>query len=112
MFLLGITLVDVAIQAGVQLDILSGECSTNILLRLAQLCDNWQLIGKNLGHSEADIIAIDGDKRTVEEKRVEMLRKWKERHAYKADYKTFINTLLTMGKAAQAIKAAKIIGAG
>ena len=112
MFLLGITLVDVAIRAGVQLDILSQECSSKVLFQLAQFCVDWQLIGKHLGLSEADITAIDGDKRTVEEKRVEMLRKWKERHAYKADYKTFINTLLAMGKAAQAIEAAKIIGAG
>ena len=44
-----------------------------MLLDVAKLCVEWQLMGKYLKLTEA---AVYGDKGTVEEKRIAMLGKW------------------------------------
>ena len=103
---------DVAAQSGVGLDTLSKECSQTVLSGLAKFCVDWQLIGKYLNLTDAEITAVDGDKRTVEEKRAGMLANWKEKFAYKATYQTLIEVLLAIGKSTSAIDAAKLIGAG
>ena len=72
---------------------------------------NWNLIGKHLGLTEADLTAIDGDNRTVEEKRVGMLEKWKSKFAFKAMYQAFIEALLAEGRCEDAIGACKVIKA-
>ena len=59
---------------------------------------DWQLIGRYLNLTDAEIAAVDGDNRTVEEKRAGMLGKWKEKFAYKATYQTLIEVLLAIGK--------------
>ena len=38
-------------------------------------CVDWKLIGRCVGLPEADLTAVDGDNRTVEEKRVGMMEK-------------------------------------
>ena len=71
-----LTLQDVAAQAGLKtLDVLDQECSQQILLRLAKHCVDWQLTGFHLELTKSDIVAVDEDYRTAEQKRVEMLRK-------------------------------------
>ena len=69
----------------------------------------WQLIGFHLELTKADIVAVDEDYRTAEQKRVEMLRKWKEKNAFIATYRLFIEALLSCGKASDAIEACKAI---
>ena len=101
---------EVANQAGVKLDVLSQECPSTVLVDLAEFCEDWQLIARRLKLTQADITAIDVDKRTEEVKRVVMLEKWKERFASKANGETFIEVLLAARKTTQAIEAAKIIG--
>ena len=103
---------EVANQAGVELDVLSQVCSSTVLVDLAELCEDWQLIARRLKLTKGDIRAIDVDKLTEAVKRVAILEKWKESFATKANYKTFIEVLLAAGKTEQAIKAAKIIRAG
>ena len=103
---------EVANQAGVKLDVLSQECSSTVLVDLAEFCEDWQLIARRLKLTQADITAIDVDKQTEEVKRVVMLEKWKERFASQANGKTFIEALLAARKTRQAIEAAKIIGTG
>ena len=83
-----------------------------MLLDVAKLCVEWQLIGQYLKLTEAEISAVDGDKGTVEEKRVAMLGKWREKFAYKATYQVLIEALLAAGKSSCAIDVAKIIGTG
>ena len=108
----GITLEDVAFQAGIELDALSKECSEAVLLNVAKLCVDWQLIGKHLKLTESEITAVDGNNGTVEEKRIAMLQKWKEKLAFKATYRALIEALLAAGKASCAVDIAKIIGTG
>ena len=43
-----------------------------------------------VGLTEADLTAVDGDNRTVEEKRVGMMEKWKERFSFRATYQVFV----------------------
>ena len=80
-----------------------------MLLDVAKLCVEWQLIGKYLKLTEA---AADGDKETVEEKRVAMLGKWRDKFAYKATYQVLTDAPLAAGKSLCAIDVAKIIGTG
>ena len=70
---------------------------------------DWQLIGFHLELTKADIVAVDEDYRTAEQKRVEMLGKWKGKFAFKATYRVFIEALLSCGKASDAIEACKDI---
>ena len=105
-----LTLQNVAAQAGVNsLYILDQECSQQVLLSLAKHCVDWQLIGFHLELTKADIVAVDGDYRSVEEKRVGMMGAWKEKFAFKATYRVFLEALLSCGKASDAIEACKAI---
>ena len=73
---------------------------------------DWKLIGFHLGLIEADIVAVDGDYRSIDEKRVGMLGRWKEKFAFKATYRVFIEALLSCGKASDAIEGCKAIVSG
>ena len=104
------TLEDVADQAGLKtLDILDQECSQQVLLKLTEYCVQWQLIGFHLKLTEAEISAVDGDYRSVDEKRIGMLGRWKGKFAFKATYRVFIEALLSCGKASDAIDACRAI---
>ena len=105
-----ITIEDVANQAGISLASLSEYCSWTVLLGLAKYCDRWKLVGRCLGLSEAEISDIDGDNRTVQEKRVGMLMKWKER-SLTTSYHMFIEALLSQGMTQAGVEACKVIGA-
>ena len=72
---------------------------------------HWKLIGGRVGLTEADLTAIEGDNRTVEEKRVGMVGKWKSKFAFKATYRALIGALLAEGRSAEAIEACKVIKA-
>ena len=105
-----LTLQDVATQAGIKsLDILDQECSQQVLLSLAKHCVDWQLIGFHLELMKADIVAVDGDYRSVGEERVGMLERWKEKFAFKATYRVLIAALLSCGKTSDAIEGCKAI---
>ena len=102
--------IGVAIQAGVGLNTLSGACSERLLLKLANFCVNWQLIGRHLNLTEADLAAVDGDNRTEEEKRIGMLLKWREKFAFNATYKSLIEAFLANERIQTAVDACKVIG--
>ena len=106
-----ITIEDVANQAGISLDSLSEECSQTVLLDLAKYCVDWHLVGKRLGLSDADITAVNSDNSTEDKKRVGVLEKWKDRCAFRATYRVFIEALLSQGMTQTAVEACKVIGA-
>ena len=71
-----VTLQDVAAQAGIKsLDILDQECSQQLLQHLARLCVDWQPIGFHLELTKPDIVEVDSDYQSVEQKQVGMLGK-------------------------------------
>ena len=105
-----LTLQDVAAQAGLKmLDVLDQECSQQVLLRLAKHCVDWQLTGFHLELTKSEITAVDGDYRSIDEKRIGMLGRWKEKFAFKATYRVFIEALLLCGKASDAIDGCRTI---
>ena len=106
-----ISIEEAAEKACIRPDILLKECSSVVSLDLAKFCVDWKLIGRRAGLTEGDLTAVDGDNRTVEEKRVGMMEKWKSKFAYKATYRTFIEALLEEGRCADAIEACKAIQA-
>ena len=109
----GITLQEVATQAGIDnMDILDQICSQKMLLNLAQHCVNWRLIGLYLDLTEVDIAAVDEDNRTADEKRAGMLGRWKNKLAFKATYRLFIEALLACGRAEDAVDACKTVAKG
>ena len=69
----------------------------------------WQFVGFQLDLTKADIVAVNGDYGSVDEKRFGMLGRWKEKFAFKATYRVFIEALLSCGKASDAIEACKDI---
>ena len=104
---------EVATQADIgNLDILDQECSQKMLLNLAQHCVDWRLIGLYLDLTKADIAAVDEDNRTADEKRTGILGRWKEKFAFKATYRVFIEALLACGKTEDAVDACKTIAKG
>ena len=107
----GLSIEEVADRAGTGLDILSKPCSVAVLVDLAKFCVDWRLIGRRVGLIEADLTAVNGDNRTVEEKRVGMLEKWMNKFAFKATYRALIEALLAEGRSADAIEACKVIKA-
>ena len=90
---------------------LLAACSEKLLLKLANFCVNWQLIGRHLNLTEADLAAVDGDNKTVEEKRIGMLLKWREKFAFNATYKVLIEAFLANERIQTAVDACKVIGA-
>jgi hypothetical protein len=80
-------------------------------LKLANLCINWKLIGRHLNLTEADLAAVDGNNRTIEEKRTGMLLMWREKFAFNATYKVLIEAFLANEITQTAIDACKVIGA-
>ena len=80
-----------------------------MLLSLAKHCVDWQLIGFHLELTKTDIVAVDRKYQTAEQKRSEMLGKWKGKNLSNATYRAFIEALLSCGKVSDAIEACKAI---
>lgn len=62
-------------------------------LRLAEYCENWELIGRYLKMDEPTLSAIKEDCHTTEEKRTKLLVKWKEQFSKKATIYMFLKAL-------------------
>ena len=107
-----LTIPDVIIKADISIEVLDQECSTEMLPNLAKFIIDWKLIGYHLKLTTAEITAIDGDNRTVDEKRVGMLLKWREKLAFKATYRLLVQALLDCERASDAIDVCKMISHG
>ena len=107
-----ITLQEIAAQAGLRVEDLSGEISSRRLLGLLEFCVHWKLIGKQLGLTDGEIAAVDGDNRTEVEKRLGMLEKWKGKFAFKATRRQLVEAILACEQAQQAVNACKVIALG
>ena len=99
---MAISVEDLASKAGV-IDI-NTECSKDDILSLASFCDPWQLIGRHLGLTQAQISAIDGDNRNTDLKRLGALQKWKEMCVFKATYRVLVEVFIDCGKVQQALE--------
>ena len=96
-------------KAGVSMDILEQECSAEMLPNLAKFCVDWKLVGSHLKLTAAEIAAVYGDNHTVDEKRIGMLMKWRERFSFKATYRLLVQALLDCGRTSDAIDVCKAV---
>ena len=96
-------------EAHISMDILEQECSSEMLPNLAKFCVDWKLVGYHLKLTVAEIAAVDGDNRTVDEKRVGMLVRWREKLVFKATYRVLVQALLDCGRASDAVDVCKAI---
>ena len=77
-------------------------CSQDDLLALSKFCYPWELIGQHLKLTSSQISAIDNNNKTMDQKHVGVLQKWKETSAHKATYRVLVNALLACDKAQHA----------
>ena len=103
------SLQDILTEAEISLQLLEQPCSEESLLDLANYCDPWNIVGQHLKLSETVINDIDRDYRTTEEKRIKLLKKWKEGFAFKATYEVFVKALLSSGRVDPALEVCKLL---
>ena len=98
---------ELADQAGAR--DLDRVCTNVDFLDLHKFFDPWELIGQHLKLTQSQISAVDGDYKTIDQKRLGLLLKWKMLFAHKATYRVLIAALLACGKADQALEVCKIL---
>lgn len=96
-------------EAGISMNILEQKCSSQMLPSLGKFCVDWKLVGFHLKLSPAEIAAIDGDNRMVDEKRIGLLVKWRERFSIGATYQVLVQALLDCGRTSDAVDVCKAI---
>ena len=104
-----VSIQEVIAKAGISMDVLEQECSSGMLPNLANFCVDWKLVGFHLKLTRAEIAAIDGDNRTVDEKRIGVLVKWREKFAFKATYRVLIQGLLDCERMSDAVDVCKAV---
>ena len=88
------TVDELAQEAGVSpVSLLNKICSEEDLLLLARFCDPWKLIGSHLKLPEEELSAIDEQNKDVGSKRLALLRKWRQREAFRATFRAFVDML-------------------
>ena len=101
------TLAEVLSKVGISEETLDQECSDTDLVSISQFLD-WRTIAPHLGLSAIDIVGVDC-KRTEPEKRVETLRKWKQKYGFKATYRVLVEKLLETSNAEHATEVCRLI---
>ena len=105
-----LTLQDIAKKAEItSVEELDQACSQQLLLSLAKLCVDWRLIAFHLQLNKGDVSAIDGDNRTVDEKRIGMLLRWRDKFSFMATYRALIEALLACGRTSDAFDACTLV---
>lgn len=66
------------------------------LAKASRIIGDLKLLGSYL---EVDMTAAIGSQRDLQSKKLAVLRKWKEKYAWKATYRIFIEALLQCGRA-------------
>ena len=104
-----ITIDELVVQAGIEVINLDQQCNNDDFLTLYEFCDPWELIGQHLKLTRSQISAVDGDNKTMDQKRLGLLQKWKDTFAHKATYRVLVTALLACGKAEQALEVCKTL---
>ena len=81
--------------------LLEQKC-TDDHLKSISLFLGWRRVAPHLGLSKMDIEAIEFEKRTEGERRLEVLQKWKMKYGFKATFNSLICALLAIENAEDA----------
>ena len=74
--------------------LLNVEVSEEHLREISRIIDDHESIGPELGLTQPEMTAIGSNTCKQEQKRMTMLRKWKQKYAFKATYRILIEALL------------------
>ena len=80
-------------------DQLDTEVSDEYLREVARIIDNHEILGYDLGLTKPEMTAVDRDAKPHELKKIETLKRWKEKYAWKATYRKLVEALLECHKA-------------
>ncbi len=92
------TLEELAKKLRIYPQLLDQKCSDEHLRSISLFLD-WRKIAPHLGLSKTCIEAIEFEKRTEDERRLEVLQKWKAKYGYKATFKNLAAVLLKIENA-------------
>ena len=95
---MGLTVEQIAQRAGLTPDYLDRQISDQHVLRFAEYCTDFELVGPYLGLKKHEVSDIDEDKRKTALKRRALLEIWKERQSFEATYRKLIEALMNCGK--------------
>ncbi len=90
---------EIAQNAGVSLEYLENEISSENILEFAKYFTQYQEIGPYLGLSDGVLEGIDQNHKKLELKSRATLKKWKDEYAFKATYRKLIQALLDCRRA-------------
>ena len=89
--------------------ILNEEISEEHIIKISTFLASWKLVAPHLDLDEQEIEGIDNGANTEEEKRLLMLRRWKQAFIFKATYRKLLVALLSIKRADQARKVCQVI---
>ena len=95
---MALSLQDLIVKNGLSPHQLDQEVSEEHLRDVSRIIADHEIVGAELGLTTADATAIVSDARTQELQKMEMLKKWKQRFAWKATYRQLIEALLKCGR--------------
>ena len=94
-----ITLDELVNETKIRLERLDEGISDDHLPKIALFLPSCRIVAVHLKLSENDLDAIDQDCKDEQEKRLEVLHKWKGKFGFKANYKKLVEVLLSLGRA-------------
>ena len=104
-----VSLQQVIEKVGINSQVLDRECSERDIVRLAEFCVRWRLIGNHLKLEDTDLDVIENDFKGTELQRLQMLKKWKQKFANRATYRVFIEALVVVNRMDQVMKIVEIM---
>ena len=105
----GISLQDLIEKYQLSLHQLDEEVSEEHLRDVSRIIDDHEIVGPELGLSDAEMTALNADGRTHQLKKMEMLRKWRQKSVWKATYRRLIEALLHCGRGNHAQKVCELL---
>ena len=96
-------------QAGLRPDYLKRQISDQHVLRFAEYCTDFELIGPYLGLKKHELETIDGDKRKTALKRRALLEIWQEKDTFEATYWKLVEAFMKCDKNQSAFEICQIL---
>ena len=90
----GITLHDLTDKCELQSQDLEKEISEEHLRDVSRIIDDHEIVGFELELTQQEMNDINQDGQTQVRRRLKMLKKWKQKNAFKATYRKLIDALL------------------
>ena len=90
-------------------DWLDREVSEEHLREVSRVIDEHEIVGPELGLSDQEMTTISSDVKKHDVRKMEMLKKWKRKHLWKATYRKLIEALLKCSRADHAQDVCKLL---